>query len=351
MAKKAGNRARLKLVSVGSDRLLLVRLVAGDARMQQAALARMRTLVSDEHLTFDGAVFRVRHEFAIERICKLICERCTASYDPNLSRDLPALPNPWPIANVPVRAAGTRPRIYMARVWHPEMAESLAFQYPGRDDDFLRDDLEMDFERELPAARAWRIHRKDLDRVPVCVVADHYEPRVHDILDRHFECWWDEFLAGEEWSLLPHPEDTQYPVRSLTDQDFFALEVEPYGSIDEINLAYRDKKEDYLNLRIPAEEWMDIDVAYQRIRRHHFPKEPDLPEAVIAPAAVVLRLRELLPASEPDRVRWFHAFCYGLGAIPADLVREPAGCDRLLRYLRDIPSLLPGLHALPAQDT
>jgi hypothetical protein len=343
MAKRTATKARLKLVAIGSGRILLVRLCPAAAATNKAALARMRTLVADEHLTFDGSVFRVSHDLAIERVFKLLSERCEPSYDPNLSRDLAALPNPWPIPSVPLRAPETRPRIYMARVWHPEMAESLAFQVPGRDDDFLKDDLEIDFDRELSAARAWRIHRKDLDRVPVCVVADHYEPRVHDILDRHFDCWWDEFLAGEEWTLLPHPVDTQYPVRTLTEQDFFTLEVEPYGEIDEINLAYRDRKEDYLNLRIPAEEWMDIDVAYQRIRRHHFPKEPDFPDTVVAPPAVVMRLRELLPGDERDRVRWFHAFCYGLGGIPADLVKEAAGCERVLRYLRDVPGLLPGL--------
>jgi hypothetical protein len=346
MPKRSATKARLKLVSVGTSRILLVRLVPSDARINKAALARMRSLVADEHLSFDGCLFRVSHDLGIERIYKLLTERCTVAYDPNLGRDLAPLPNPWQIPAVPVRQAQDRPRIYMARVWHPEMAESLAFQYPGRDDDFLRDDLEIDFDRELSAARSWRLHRKDLDRVPVCVVADHYEPRVHDILDRYFDCWWDEFLAGDEWSVLPHPPDTQYQVRTLTEQDFFTLEVEPYGSIDEINLAYRDKKEDYTNLRIPAEEWMDIDVAYQRIRRHHFPKDPDFPETVVAPSPVVRRLRELLPDHERDRVRWFHGFCYALGAIPADLVKEPAGCDRLLRYLRDVPALLPGLASI-----
>jgi hypothetical protein len=347
MAKRTTTKARLKLVAIGNRRVMLVRLVPSSPGTNKAALARMRTLVADEHLTFDGSVFRVSHDMGIERIFKLLNERCVASYDPNLGRELAALPNPWPIPAQPQRLAEARPRIYMARVWHPEMAESLAFQYPGRDDDFLKDDLEIDFDRELAAARAWRIHRRDLDRTPVCVVADHYEPRVHDILDRYFECWWDEFLAGEEWTVLPHPTDTEYPVRALTDQDFFTLEVEPYGAIDEINLAYRDKKEDYLNLRIPAEEWLDIDVAYQRIRRHHFPRDPELPETVVAPSTVVLRLRELLPDNERDRVRWFHGFCYALGGIPADLVRDSAGCDRVLRYLRDVPSLLPGLSQLP----
>jgi hypothetical protein len=66
---------------------------------------------------------------------------------------------------------------------------------------------------------------------------------------------------------------------------------------------------------------------------------------VVAPSAVVLRLRELLPEQERDRVRWFHAFCYPLGGIPADLVKDPAGSDRVLRYLRAVPSLLPGLAA------
>jgi hypothetical protein len=63
---------------------------------------------------------------------------------------------------------------------------------------------------------------------------------------------------------------------------------------------------------------------------------------VVAPAEVIERLRVLLPDSEIDRVRWFHAFCWALAAIPADLVRDPAGCERLLRYLRTNPALLPG---------
>jgi hypothetical protein len=341
MSKRSPSKARLKLVQVGTARVLLVRLL-GDARTQSAAHARLRTLVADEFLSFDGCLFRVSHELGIERVFKLLSERASPVYDPNLVRELPALPCPWPLTSEPLRTMETRPRIYMARVWHPEFAESLAFQLPGRPDDFLRDDVELDFERELAVAKRWRIHRKDLDRVPVCVVADHYEPRVHDILDRHYDCWWDEFLAGDEWSVLPHPEPTQYPVRTLGDEDFRALEVVPYGDIDEINQAYREKKEDYLNLRIPAEEWLDVDVAYQRIRRHHMPRAADVPEVVVAPAEVLERLRQLLPDSEVDRVRWFHAFSWALGAIPADLVNDPDGCQRLLRYLRATSSLLPG---------
>jgi hypothetical protein len=345
MAK--ASKARLKLVKVGPSRVLLVRFVPSDARVTKAALERMRSLGTDEHVNFDGTVFRISHDMAVERVAKLVIDRANAVYDPNLLRELPALANPWAIPEVGLRSPEQRPRIYMARVWHPEMAESLAFQWPSRDDSFVADDLELDFERELSMAKRWRIHRKDLDRVPVCVIADHYEPRAHDILDRHCECWWDEFLAGEEWSVLPHPSPTNYPVRSLSEQDFLVLEVEPYGSIDEINLAYREKKEAYLNHGISAEEWMDVDVAYQRIRRHHFPAEADLPETVVAPKPVVLRLRELLP-SERDRVRWFHAFSYVLGAIPADLVKDHEGCERLLRYLRDVPALLPGTALRPS---
>jgi hypothetical protein len=341
MSKRSSTPARLKLVQVGTGSILLVRLVSTDARVAKTALARMRTLVADEFLTFDGAVFRVSHSMAIERVYKLCTERCEVCYDPNLLADLPALPNPWPIPSVPQRQPEDRPQVFMARVWHPEMAESLAFQIPGKVNDFVRDDLEMDFERELGNAKRWRIHRKDLDRLPVSVVADHYEPRVHDILDRHYDCWWDEFLAGDEWSVLPPPSATQYPVRGLTEQDFLTLEVQPYGAIDEVNLAYREKKEDYLNARIPAEEWMDVDVAYQRIRRHHFPREAELPEAVVAPSAVVLRLRALLPEVQ-DQVRWFHSFSWALGGIPADLVADDLGCERVLRYLGSVPSLLPG---------
>ncbi|HEY0708904.1 MAG TPA: hypothetical protein VGG33_18995 [Polyangia bacterium] len=342
MSKRSVSPARLKLVQVGTGSILLVRLASADPRVPKAALARMRTLVADEFLSYDGAIFRVSHNMAIERVYKLCVERCDVSYDPNLLAELPAAPNPWPIPTLPVRLPEQRPQVFMARVWHPEMAESLAFQIPGKPGDFVRDDLEMDFDRELGSAKRWRIQRKDLDRVPVSVVADHYEPRVHDILDRHYDCWWDEFLAGDEWSVLPHPHPTQYPVRGLTEQDFLTLEVQPYGAIDEINLAYREKKEDYLNLRIPAEEWMDIDVAYQRIRRHHFPREAELPEAVVAPTEVLLRLRTLLPDKQ-DQVRWFHGFSWALGGIPADLVGDDLGRERLLRYLRMVPALLPGM--------
>ncbi len=347
MAKRnPGGKARLKLVRVGLGRVLLARLCLAEGKTLQAARARLGASVSSDYLAFDGQVFRVSHDLAIDRVVKLLGERCELVYDPNLGNttgaDPAVLPNPWPMKSLPVRDPLAKPLIYMARVWHPEMAESLAFQIPDREDDCRRDDLEIAFDRELPAARAWRRDRKDLDRVPVTVVADHYEPRVHDVLDRLYDCWWDEFLAGEEWSVLPHPEPTQYPVRALSEADFFSLEVEPFGPIDEINLAYREKKEDYLNNRISAEEWLDVDVAYQRIRRHHFPSEPDLPDNVVAPVAVVRRLRELLPGHERDRVRWFHAFCYPLGGVPADLVRESAGEERVLRYLRDVPALLPG---------
>jgi hypothetical protein len=342
-SQRSGAKVRLKLVQVGAGRVLLVRLLGGEAKAQTALRTRLRTLVADEFLTFDGCIFRISHEMGIERVCKHLGERATPVYDPNLQRDLPALPCPWPTVPVePVRTPETRPRIYMARVWHPEFAESLAFQLPSRTEDLVRDDVEIDFERELSTARRWRINRKDLDRVPVCVVADHYEPRVHDILDRHYDCCWDEFLAGDEWEVLPHPEPTQYPVRTLSEDDFRALEVVPYGDIDEINQAYREKKEDYLNLRIPAEEWLDVDVAYQRIRRYHIPRGADGPEVVVAPAEILARLRELLPERESDRVRWFHAFSWALAAIPADLVTSPEGCERLLRHLRSVDSLMPG---------
>lgn len=266
MSKKLPSKARLKLVAVGSERLLLVRFVPFSEHVQRTLGLTLREAVPEDALSFDGEVFRFRGNAVVEKVLRQLRGRCDLVYDPNLLRALPAMPNPWSIPAEPPRDWNKKPIVYMARVWHPDMAESLAFQSVVHDDDFL-----IDFKKELADAKRWRMFRRDLDNVPVWVVADHYAPRAHDVLDRYYDCWWDEFLAGEEWDVLPPPPNTQYPVRTLTAQDFLTLGIAPYCGLEDINAAYRERKEAYLENRIPVEEWLDVDVAYQRIRRHHFP--------------------------------------------------------------------------------
>jgi hypothetical protein len=329
MAKRPNTKARVKLVAAGPERFLLLRFVPFSEHIQRSLGGQVRDLVPEDKLTFDGEVFGIRHELAMERVLKLLRSRCDVVYDPNLLHGRKALPNPWPIPSAPERDWTKKPIIYMARVLHPELGEALAFQSPEYDDDFM-----IDFRRELSDARPWRRFRKDLDRVPVWVVAEYYAPRVHDVLDRYFDCRWEEFMAGEEWDILDPPEGTQYPTRKLEEQDFHVLGVKPYCGIDEINAAYREQKEGYQENRIAVEQWLDIDLAYQRIRRHHFPSEPELPGEVIGPVEVVRGLRDLLPDDASERVRWFHSFHFGLGGIPARLVETPEGTERVVRYLR-----------------
>jgi hypothetical protein len=340
LAKKTGPRARLKLVSVGTEKVLLLRLVPFGDAVRKLLEGRLREVVLDGKFHFDGEAYSIVGWPSIVQAWRVLVSACDPVYDPNLSPGLAELENPWPIPELPRRDPLRRPTIYMARVFHPELGEALAFQIPEHDDDFV-----MDFKRELSDAQAWRRYRRDLDRSPVWAVAEFYSARAHEVLDRYFTCVWDEFLAGEEWDVLEPPGGTQYPLRRLTAQEFRVLEVSPYCGIEEINLAYRERKEAYLSNRIPVEEWLDIDLAYQRIRRHHFPREQELPETVVASTAIVERLRALLPDSEDDRVEWFHGFCFALGGFPVKLAQTPEGAALVLEYLSTVPALLPGQKA------
>ena len=328
MAKNRSVRARVKSVAVGPEALLLLRFVPATEEVDKTLGSALRAMVSAGQLTYDGEVYRLRGEALAHRVVAFLRERCEVVYDANLQRDLSARPNPWPIPVAPLRDWAQKPVITMARVWHPELAEALAFQSPSYDDDFL-----IDFRRELAEAKQWRDFRTDLDTVPIWVVADHYAPRVHDVLDRYFECWWDEFLGGGEWNVLPVPAHTRYPERRLSDGDFAELGV-PWGAaLEELNAAYREKKEAYLEGRIHVEQWFDVEVAYQRIRRHHRPEPSAHPETVVAPPALLRLLREALPGSEEERVRWFHGKSAVLGGAPADLVAAPGGLAAVTEYL------------------
>jgi hypothetical protein len=326
-------RARLKLVSAADGALLLVRFVPFTEQVRRTLGRKLRSAAPTT--TFDGEVYSVQGESAVAATIRLLRGECELAYDPNLLRGHPALPNPWPIPTVAARDWSQRRGVSMARVHHPELGESLAFQSAEYDDDFM-----IDFKLTLADAGRWYRFRQDLDRVPVWIVAEWYADRVHEVLDRYFDCCWDEFMAGEEWDVLPPPNETRYPVRRLSPLDFRALGVQPFADLHDINAAYRERKAAYLERRIPVEEWLDTDVAYQRIRRHHFPVEPS-PEVLVAPREIVLLLRQRFPDDEADRARWFNGYNQPLGGVPATMIATTEGFEAVTRYLEVTLALAP----------
>lgn len=319
-----GGKVRLKLVAVGGERVLSVRFGSFTGHAQSIA-QQLVSLVPPPQCVFDGDVYTVRGEAAVRKTVTLLRQTSTPVYDPNLLRSgVPALPNPWPIPEEPLKSED-RPIVFMARVWHPDMAESIAFQLPEYDDDFM-----IAFRRRrIP--KTWRKYRKDLK---IWVVADHYQPLVHDVLDEFYDCRWDEMLGGDEWNVLPPPKSTQYPIRGLRDADFRIVGVEPGCQIWELQAAYRDKKEAYRNNNLDPDEWYEVDTAFQRIDRHYRPRDPDaeLPEQVAAPRGILLGLRSLFD-SERERVLWYYRYQDALGDVPAEIGTSELGERRIVRCL------------------
>jgi hypothetical protein len=178
--QKSGAKARLKLVSVGNERVLLLRFVGRTEYAAKVFPARIREHAGPERASFDGEVWRIRGDQEIKWAAGCAVEQCRAVYDPNLLQlELSALPNPWSIPEEPLRDPKQKPVLYMARVFHPDLAESLAFQLPLYDDDFL-----IEFSRRLSHAKAWCRYRSDLK---IWAVADYYTPIAHDVLDAFYE--------------------------------------------------------------------------------------------------------------------------------------------------------------------
>jgi hypothetical protein len=319
-----GRQVRLKLVAVGIDTVLLVRFVG----VRNAAVAfgdRLRQSGPAGRWWFDGDIWRIQGAKAIGAAVQLLRDSSSAVYDSNLQRDLPALPNPWGFPEAERRNWDERPIVYMARVWHERMAESLAFQLPRYDDDFV-----IELRRRFAAIKEWREYRRDLQ---IWIIADHYEPIAHDLLDNFYRCIWDPLFGGDEWNVLPPPPGTQYAIRTLEDADFRTLGVTPGCPIWEIHAAYRDRKDDYKNNRIDGDEWFEVDTAFQRIDRDYRPDaEEDLPDQVAAPRAIMLLLREIFP-TEPERVIWYYRHQDVLGGVPRELTLTADGEARVLRCL------------------
>jgi Protein of unknown function (DUF2384) len=318
---------RVKLVMVADEKILLLRVVGAGVFARKELHQTIQRSVGPAALTFDGEIYRIRGQRAIQELVPVIRDRCQATYDPNLlGEGLEALRNPWPIPEEPRRNPADRPVVYMARVWHHHMAESIAFQLPRYHDDFI-----IEFRRQLGSSE-WREYRKDLN---VWIVADHYEPTVHDILDRFFECRWDEFLAGDEWNVLPPPAGSQYRTRTLEAQDFRVLGVEPGCALWEIHAAYREQKEKYVQNDMHPDEWYDVDTAFQRINKHYKPPQDEedlLPDQVAAPTPIVLLLRQVF-TNERDRVLWYHRFQHSLRKAPVDLATTDEGTAQVVRLL------------------
>jgi hypothetical protein len=331
-------RARLKLLSAQT---LAVRFVDTNDHVRNTLGALLTEVVPVGAVFSDGEIYTVTSaETHAPAVLKALRPHCELIYDPNLIRESAGLPNPWRIPTEPLRDRSQRQVIYMARVWHPEFAESIAFQSPHYDDDFM-----LALRGALRNVKRWTLVRKDLDRVPIWVVADHYEPVVHDVLDRYYDCQWDEFFAGDEWNVLPPPANSQYTTRRLSAREFELLGVRPFCSIVEATSAYSDRKAEYEGNQIHVDEWMDIDLAYQRIRAHPYEtQEQELPEVVAAPREITLMLRTIFPGApdtaegaraEEERVRWYYTHNPSLGGIPADIVAgEPDGEQRVVRYLQ-----------------
>jgi hypothetical protein len=326
-ATTQGRLVRLKLVAVGSEKVLLVRFVGG--RNTASAFGdRVRQSVPADRWSFDGEVWRIRGSGAISGAAQYLREACSPMYDVNLLRELPALPNPWDFPQAERRDWQSRPVVYMARVWHGRMAESLAFQLPRYDDDFM-----IELRRRFAPLKEWREYRKDLQ---IWIVADHYEPLAHELLDGFYQCWWDPLFGGDEWNVLPPPPGTQYPIRTLVDQDFRTLGVAPGCPLWEIHAAYRERKDDYNNNRIDGDEWFEVDTAFARIDRFYRPDpDQDLPDQVAAPREIMLLLREVF-ATEPDRVAWYYRHQDVLGAVPRELALTSEGAAQVMRCLEII---------------
>jgi hypothetical protein len=126
---------------------------------------------------------------------------------------------------------------------------------------------------------------------------------------------------------------TQYPTRTLVDQDFRTLGVAPGCPVWEIHAAYRERKDDYNNNRIDRDEWFEVDTAFSRIDRFYRPDpELDLPDQVAAPREIIELLREIF-ASEPDRVAWYYRHQDALGAVPRELALTSEGTAQVMRCL------------------
>lgn len=330
----AANRARLKLVPVGLEEVLLLRIVAYRHPGQQKLARSIIGNVSDDRVQCDGEVYRVRTRDT-EAIARRASRLCDAVYDPGLEPGLQALPNPWPIPVAPARDRSVKPAICMARVRHPDLGDALAFHTPRYDDDFI-----IDFRRKTGGdASRWRKWREDFK---VWAVADHYEDVVHAALDRHFVCYWDEFIAGEEWDVLEPPPDTRYPRRELAASDFAVLQLSPDCSREELNAAYLDAKAAYRNNDLDVDSWDDVEVAYERIlRNHRFVKAEFEGREPVGPAGVIRLLNQWI-ADHDERSRWFHAFSHTLAGTPADLVQTPEGEERVRGYIQLMLTMVRG---------
>src|SRR5688572_166226 len=97
-SKRSGSKARLKLVRVGNETVLLLRFVGRTEYSTKAFPARIREQVPSDRVAFDGEVWRVRGDAAVKSAVQSVIESCNAVYDPDLLHlELGALPNPWPI--------------------------------------------------------------------------------------------------------------------------------------------------------------------------------------------------------------------------------------------------------------
>jgi hypothetical protein len=316
---------RVKLAEIGKEITLFIRFNRMAPRERMNLEQGLRQAVAD--CRSDGEVQWVSGQPGIEAAWAFIAAECDAAYDLNLERERVGRPCPWPIPLVPLRDWRKKLPTEMARVYHPDLGESLAFLSPRYDDDFM-----IDFKRALAGLERWYRCRRDLERRAVWIVAEAYAGRVHEVLDQYFHCRWDEFMAGDEWDVLPPPASTTYPTRTLTREDFLTLDVAPDDDIAEINLAYREKKEAYRDNRLSVDEWLDIDLAYQRIRRHHLPEHNASTSVVLAPREILRLLQENFPRPA-DQARWYHSFNHNLNGVPAHLVESRAGCDTVARYL------------------
>jgi hypothetical protein len=115
-----------------------------------------------------------------------------------------------------------------------------------------------------------------------------------------------------------------------------------------LTAAYLDAKDAYKDNRIDVDTWDDVEVAYERILRHHrFMKREFEGREPVGPIETIRLLKSWIPNSD-ERSRWFYAFNHNLGATPADLVHRPEGDAMVREYIammmsmgRDQPSANP----------